>query len=180
MLCASVFLTLLAAAAITPLTQGTNHTRLLSQVVHQKLLNALLADSTTLYLMQKAFFPLQGLPPQLVQIYLCVTVGSTLPENCDEHSSLSEVSINFPHCQRFAWSSSALVFLLSFDKLVVLDNVLSTFVYRLSVSPHTVLPFEIDVDSLPCDISEDDLLEGLIELLTWVCSSCTCSCNLIP
>ena len=137
------------------------------------MLDALLADSTTLYLMQKAFFPLQGLPPQLVEIFLCVTVGSAVPENCDEHSSLSGESINFPHCQRFEWSSSALVFLLSFDQLVVLDNVLSTFVYRLSVSPHTVLPFEIDVDSLPCDISEDDLLEGLKQLLTWVCSSCT-------
>ena len=102
MLCASVFLTLLTAAAITSLTQRTNHTRLPSQVVHQKLLDALLADSTTLYFMQKTFFPLQGLPPQLVEIliFLCVTVGSALPENCDEHSSLSEVSINFPHCQR--------------------------------------------------------------------------------
>ena len=168
MLYASVFLSLLTAAAITPLTQGTNHTRLPSQVVHQKLLDALLADSTTLYLMQKAFVPLQGLPPHLVQMYLCVIVGGALPQHCGQHSSFSSASNNFSYRQQFQWSSSSLVFLLSFDQLVVLDNVISTAIYRLSVSPHRALPIQLHIDSLPSDVSEDDLLEGLIQLLTWV------------
>ena len=163
-----VLLTLLTAAAVTPLTQCTNNTR--QQIVHQKLQDALLADSTTLYLMQKVFFPLQGLPPNLVGIFMCVTVGGALPEHCGWHSSFSSASNNFSYRQKFQWSSSALVFLISFDQLVVLDNVISTTIYRSSVSPHTILPIKLHIDSLPSDVSEDDLLEGLIQLLTWVCS----------
>ena len=164
-----ILLTLLTAAAIIPLTQSTNHTR--QQIVHQTLQDALLADSTTLYLMQKVFFPLQGLPPHLVGISVCVTVGSALPEHCGPHSSFSSPSNNFSFRQKFQWSSSALVFLISFDQLVVLDNVISTSIYRSSVSPHTILPIQLHIDSLPSDVSEDDLLEGLIHLLTWVCSA---------
>ena len=182
MLYASVFLSLLTAAAINPLTQGTNHTRLPSQVVHQKLQDALLADSTTLYLMQKVFFPLQGLPPHLVSMFVCVTVGSTPPdEYCDQLSSLSGASHNFSYySQQFQWSSSSLVFLISFDQLVVLDNVISTTIYRFSVSPHYNLTIQLHIDSLPSDISEDDLLEGLLQLLTWVRSICTVAANDLP
>ena len=56
---ASVFLSLLTVAA-------TNRTA--QQVVHQKLEDALLANSQALYLMQKIFFPLQWLPPTSVVI----------------------------------------------------------------------------------------------------------------
>ena len=164
-------LSLLTACAvmITPLTQSTNH--ITPQVVHQKLEDALLADRTILYLMKKVFFPLQGLPPNLVEISVCVTVGSGLPENCDENSSFSGTS-NFSYWQSFQWSSSALVFLISFDQLIILDNVISIFVYRLNISPHYHLPIQLHIDSLPADISEDDLVEGLIQLLTWVSSAC--------
>ena len=110
-------LSLLTACAvmITPLTQSTTH--ITPQVVHQKLEDALLADRTILYLMQKVFFPLQGLPPNLVEISVCVTVGSGLLENCDENSFFSGASnFSYWHCQSFQWSSSALVFLISFAK----------------------------------------------------------------
>lgn len=106
-------------------------------------------------------------------MYLCVTVGGALPEHCGQHSSFSSASNNFSFRQKFQWSSSALVFLISFDHLLVLDNVISTLIYRLSISPDIVLPIQLDIDSLPCDISEDDLLEGLIQLLIWVCSDAT-------
>jgi len=165
-------LSLLTACAvtITPLTQSTNHITPQVVHVHQKLEDALQADRTVLNLMQKVFFPLQGLPPNVVDISVCVTVGSGLPENCDEHSSSSGAS-NFSYWQLFQWSSSALAFLISFDQLVVLDNVISTFVYRLNISPHYHIPIQLHIDSLPADISEDDLVEGLIQLLTWVSSA---------
>ena len=137
------------------------------QVVHQKLKDALLADRTILNLMQKVFFPLQGLPPNEVEISVRVIVGSGLPENCDENSSFSGAS-NFSYWQLFQWSSSALVFLISFDQLVVLDNVVNTFIYRMNTSPRYYLPIQLHIDTLPADISEDDLVEGLIQLLTWV------------
>jgi len=109
--------------------------------------------------------------PNEVAISVRVIVGSGLPENCDENSSISGAS-NFSYWQSFQWSSSALVFLISFDQLVVLDNVISAIIYRLNVSPHYYLPIQLHIDSLPADISENDLVEGLIQLLTWVCSAC--------
>ena len=163
MLYASVFLSLLTVAA-------TNCTA--QQVVHQKLEDALLGNSQALYLMQKVFFPLQWFPPTSVVIRVCLTVGGAVPGHCDKHSSFSGVSSNFSYWQQFQWSSSALVFLISIDQLIALDNVISATIYLLNNSPHYHLPIQLHVDSLPSGITEDDLLEGMIELLTWVRSVC--------
>ena len=120
--------------------------------------------------MQKVFFPLQRFPPTSVVIRVCLTVGGTMPGHCDKHSSFSGASNNFSYWQQFQWSSSALAFLISIDQLIALDNVISAYIYLLNNSPH--LPIQLHIDSLPSGITEDDLLEGLIELLTWVCCVC--------
>ena len=115
-------------------------------------------------------------------ICVCLTVGGTMPGHCDKHSSFSGASNNFSYWQQFQWSSSALVFLISLDQLIALDNVISAYIYLLNNSPHYHLPIQLHVDSLSSGITEDDLLEGLIELLTWVCSVCEqfiCSYDII-
>ena len=57
-------------------------------------------------------------------MFVCVTAGILPDEYCDQNFPLSGASHNFSYYrQQFQWSSSSLVFLISFDQLVVLDNV---------------------------------------------------------
>ena len=71
-----------------------------SQVVYQKLEDALIADSSVLYLMQEIFIPSKLLPRDLVYLRVCVTVGRVLPGDCD-NSSLTGGQRYFTYCQKF-------------------------------------------------------------------------------
>ena len=53
----------------------------------------------------------------------CVTVGSVEPESCDDSFfKLHDGQSNCSYCQKFQWSSSALVDLISTDQLLILNN----------------------------------------------------------
>ena len=119
-----VFMILLTVAV---LAQSNPHTA--TQVVYQKLEDALVADPNLKYLIKLAFFSSQTLSRDLVYLNICVTVGSVQPGSC-ENSSLPGGQSNFSYCQRFQWSSSALVNFISFDQLVILDNVISEGILR--------------------------------------------------
>ena len=135
------------------------------QVLFQKLKNALIVDNDTLYQMQKAFFPLQGLPRDYV--YLNVTVGKTLTKRCAGYSS-PDVLSNFTYCQSFQWSSSPILGLISNDQFLILDNVLSRLV-QIWFQRRSWLAVRLQIDSLPSSVSKENLLEGLLQLLNWVC-----------
>ena len=153
-----VFMSLLTVAVFA---QSKPHTA--TQVVYQKLEDA---DPNLKYLIKLAFFSSQTLSRDLVYLNVCVTVGSVQPRSC-ENSSLPGGQSNFSYCQRFQWSSSALVNFISFDQLVVLDNVISESIFDKMVHrKYTDVP--IKIDALPFCTTKDDILAALMQLLPWV------------
>ena len=118
-----------------------------SFVVYQKLENALVTNHEVLYLLQEALFPSQGLNRgDWLDLATCVMVDSVQDENC-EKSHFSGEQRNFTYCRNFEWSSSALLDLIPYDQLFVLDNVLGEVIFYLihiySISPHTTPRFYI-------------------------------------
>ena len=156
-----VFMILLTVAV---LAQCKPHTA--TQFVYQKLEDALIADPNLKYLIKLAFFSSQMLSHDLVYLNVCVTVGSVQPGSC-ENSSLPGGQSNFTYCQRFQWSSSALVNFISFDQLVILDNVISESIFANMVH-WKYLDFPIQIDALPFCTTKDDILAALMQLLPWV------------
>ena len=132
------------------------------QVVHQKLENALKTNRDTLYLMQGAFFPFDGFPPDFVYLDVCIAVGTG---RCN---TFSGVLNNSSYHQKVQWSSTALLDLISNDQLLIMDNVWCRAVQN-GIRHCSWLPMHLQIDSLPGGISEKDLVEALIQLLFWVC-----------
>ena len=153
-----IFLTLLAVES---------YSNIAPQVIYQKLEEALIADSNVLYVIQEAFIPSRILPRNFVHLYLCITVGSVQPANCD-NSSLFGGQNNFSYCRAFQWSSSPLLDLISIDQLFVLDNVISVWVFHIPEHPKGI-HVPLHIDTLPCDTTEDGILAALMQLLPWVC-----------
>ena len=138
-----------------------------TQIIYQKLKDALIADSDVLYLMQQTFFPSESLSQDLIYISICVTVGSEQPASCN-NSSLSGGHNNLSYCQRFQWSSSPLVEFISIDQLLIMDNVISESIVRIFEHRESV-NVSFKIDTLPCESTEDDILAALMQLLPWVC-----------
>ena len=162
MLHASIWLILLVAAVVVKCNPN-----IAPQVVSQKLKDALITDKGVLYRMQEAFFPSQSLSHDMVFLNICVTVSGVQPESC-ENSSLVGGQNNFTYCQNFQWSSSALVGLISFDQLLILDNVISESIVRIIIH-REYIDVSLHIDSVPCGTTENDILPALIQLLPWVC-----------
>ena len=87
--------------------QSTHH--FAPQVVYQKLEHALTTDSNIRYLMQQKFFPSQKPSPDIVFIYVNITVNSMgVSESCGGHHPLPDKLIKFPYYQKFQWSKFSL------------------------------------------------------------------------
>ena len=136
-----------------------------SQVVYHKLEDALIADSNVLYMMQEVFIPSKILPRDLVFLHVC---KGKVQRGSFDNSSLLGGQSNFTYCQYFQWSSSALVDLISFDQLFILDNVISYNVFQI-IEHRRHLDVPLHIDTLPCETMEDDILAALMQLLPWVC-----------
>ena len=95
------FLILLAAAVVVQSNPQI-------AVIAQKLGDALIADSSLLYMMQEVFISSKTLPHDLVCLRICVTVGSELPGDCDNSSLLGEQS-NFTYCHCRSFSGAVLL-----------------------------------------------------------------------
>ena len=95
-----------------------------------------------------------------------MTVDRVLPGDCDNSSFFGGQS-NFTYCQRFQWSSSALVDLISVDQLLILDNVISYNVFHI-IEHRGGVDVPLHIDTLPCETTEDDILAALMQLLPWV------------
>lgn len=154
-----IFLISLLVAVITG--ESKNH------IAYQKLEDALTGNKTALYEMQKAFFPLKGSSRDVVYLHVCVAVGSVQPGSYD-NSSLTGEQNNSTYCQRFQWSSSTLVDLISVDQLLILDNLLSeNIIHVIEHQKYMELPLQIY--NLTYDTKRDDILAALMRLLPWVC-----------
>ena len=82
-------------------------------------------------------------------------------------TKLRDEQSNFSYCQKFQWSSSALVDLISTEQLLILDNVISeNIIHVIEHQKYMAVPLQID--TLPCDIRVDDILTALMRLLPWV------------
>ena len=137
-----------------------------TQLVYQKLEDALTGNKTLLYQMQEAFYPLKGSSQDVVYLQVCVAVGSVQSGSYD-NSSLSGGQSNFSYCQKFQWSSSALVDLILVDQLLIMDNLLSEdIIHVVEHQKYMAVPLQIYI---PCDITADDILAALMRLLPWVC-----------
>ena len=128
-----------------------------SEAVYLKLQNALLTDHQNQYLMQEVFFPSQDFSPNWLYLYVCVRVSSVQPGGCKNFDEQS----NFSYCQKFQWSSYALANLISVDQLLILDNVFSETIVRIT-QHRKFLHFSLHIDSLPCTVTEDDMLAALV------------------
>ena len=138
--------------------QGESHTE--SEAVYLKLENVLLTDHKSRYMMQRAFFPSQDFSPDWLYLNVCIIVNSVQPGGCGDFGGQS----NFTYCQKFQWSSSALANLISIDQLLILDNVISESIVRIT-QHRKYLQFPLHIDSLPCYATEDDILSALLQLL---------------
>ena len=136
-----------------------------SAILRQKLKDCLNMKHKVLYQMHKAFFLSQKFPLDWLYCHVCVTVGSEHPRSCGQG--------NFTYCQKFQWSSSALVDLISIDQLLIMDNVLSECIIHTIDHPiYNYIRVPLYIDNLPCGITEDDILPVLMQLLAWVCVMC--------
>ena len=162
---ASIFLGLLAAAVVVE-----GNPPVAPQVVYLKIKDTLIADSIVLYLMQEAFFPYHSLSRDLIYLNVCVTAGGVQPGICDNTSLFGEQN-NFSYCQYFQWSSSALLNFISFDQLLILDNVISESIIRI-IMHREYIDVPLHIGTVPCETTEDDILAALMQVLPWVCISC--------
>ena len=159
-LLSGIFLISLLVAVVT----GESKTHL----VYRKLEDALTGNKTVLYEMQVAFFPSKGSSRDVLYLHVCVTVGSMQPESY-ENSSLPGGQSNFTYyCQKFQWSSSALVDLISIDQLLIMDNMISESIIHV-VEHQKYMKVPLQIYNIPCDITDDDILAALMRLLPWVC-----------
>ena len=149
------FFLLMAAAMI-----GQSESHVASEAVYLKLQNVLLTDQKNRYMMQSVFFPSQDFSPDWLYLNVCVTVNSGNCDDFDGHSNLS-------YCQKFQWSSSAMANLISIDQLLILDNVMSESIVRIT-QHRKYLHFPLHIDSLPCYATEEDIMGALMQLLPWV------------
>ena len=60
--------------------------------------------------------------------------------------------------------------LISNDQLLVLDNVIIERINSF-INHQAELEVPLQMDTLPCDVTEDDILEALMQLLPWVSTS---------
>ena len=54
--------------------------------------------------------------------------------------------------------------------LLVLDNVIIECINRI-MKHHAELKVPLRIDTLPCDVTLDDILDALMQLLPWVSTS---------
>ena len=113
--------------------------------------------------MQEVFFSSQDFSPDWLYLYVCVRVNSVQPGSCKKFDGQS----NFSYCQKFQWSSYALTNFISIDQLLILDNVFSESIVRIT-QHWKFLHFPLYIDSLYCNVTDDDILAALVQLLPWV------------
>ena len=136
------------------------------QDTYQKLEKSLIQNRIVLHQMQEALFSSQNLPPDSVRLNVCVTVGSVQPGNCDNSFSPGG-EVKFSYCQKFQWSRSVLLNLIPDDQLLILDNVIIERINHF-IEHKVELKLALQIDVLHCDVTLNDILEALMQLLPWV------------
>ena len=136
--------------------------------VQKRIEDALVGTPEILYKMQQVFFPnlhTHLRPVEIVIMEPCINVDSF---NCtDNHSTTG----NFSKCWQLQWSNSPLLNVITVDELLAFDNVFTSMFYsRISGSGQEIIPMKIPIhlNSLPCAVTESDILQVVSLTLSWV------------
>ena len=149
--------------------------------LYQQLEAALINSLQTLHTLKQTFLlPQRSLYP-LIAVTVYVRVGEMRPDRCSNstdqtpafHSGSSDNnSSGYTIGQEiwdFQWSSSALLSLITADELLSFDNTLFVAFYStIGPGAHFSAIIELQVDSLPCTPTKEDMTASLTTLLTWV------------
>ena len=132
--------------------------------VYEKVEDALVSNPEILYMIRQVFLQtlhIQLPPVDVVDIEPCIKVDRF--EDCSAKG-------NYSKCWQFQWSNSPLLNVITVDELLAFENVFSVVVYsRIAGSViGRYLTIPLHIDSLPCTVSESEILQTLAMIISWV------------
>ena len=153
-----------------------------SSYFYRQLESALLRNPNALYALHTAFFEPNRVPREIAEIDLHLNIDHMGPSNCttagpnqwslaNGTNDTSKHNDSQPHKYSwpFKWSQSAVLSQINAGELWVFDNVLTPILYgKVSTDFRRVAHITIDVPSLPCKPTRDDVLWTVTNFLTWV------------
>ena len=153
-----------------------------SSYFYRQLESALLRNPNALYALHTAFFEPNRVPREIAQINLHLNIDHMGPSNCTtagpnqwslangaNDTSKHNDSQLYEYHWFFKWSHSAVLSQINVGELWVFDNLLTMILYqKFSVSYRRTANITLDVPSLPCKPTRDDVLWTVTNFLIWV------------
>ena len=153
-----------------------------SSYLYRQLESALLSNPNALFALHTAFFEPNRVPREVAQIDLNLNIDHMGPSNCTtagpnqwflangtNDTSKNNNSQLYEYFWSFKWSQSAVLSQINIGELSTLDSVLTPLLYgRVSTSHHRVAHITLNVLSLPCKLTYDEVLWTMTTFLTWV------------
>ena len=150
--------------------------------LYRQLESALLNNPDGLYALHTAFFEPNRVSREVVYVHLHLKISHMGPSNCTtagpnqwslangtRDTSGNNDSQLYEYIWSFKWSSSAVLSQINMGELLVFDNLLTPLLYiRVSTSHHRAATITLHVPSLPCKLTDGDVLSTVIAFLTWV------------
>ena len=153
-----------------------------SSYFYSQLESALLSNPNALYALHTAFFEPNRVPREVANINLHLTINHMGPTNCttagpnqvslangtNDTSKHSDSQL-YEYFWQFKWSQSAVLSQINVGELLAFDDTLTTLLYgRVSTSNRGNAHITLDVPSLPCKLTRDDVLWTVTNFFTWV------------
>ena len=155
-----------------------------SSYFYRQLESALLRNPNALYALHTAFFEPNRVPREVAQIALHLNIDHMGPSNCttvgpnqwplangtnDTSTHNDSQSQEYKYFWRIKWSYSSVLSQIDVEELLAFDNILTVIFYgRVSSSFYRDAHVTLDVPSLPCKLTRDDVLWTVTNFLTWV------------
>ena len=153
-----------------------------SSYFYSQLESALLSNPNALYALHTAFFEPNRVPREVANINLHLTINHMGPTNCttegpnqlsldngtNDTSKHNDIQL-YEYVWQFKWSQSAVLSQINVGELLAFDDTLTTLLYRrVSTKFRRVAHITLDVPSLPCKLTRDDVLWTVTNFFTWV------------
>ena len=162
-----------------------------SSYFYIQLESALLRNPNALYALHTAFFEPNRVPREVTHISLHLNISHMGPSNCTtagpnqwslangtNNTSKHNDSQLYEYYWSFQWSHSAVLSQINVGELWVFDNILTMILYgRVSTPHYRNAHITLDVPSLPCKPTRDDVLWTVITFLTWVSNTVFTICD---
>ena len=165
----------LVVAAVLGLTasrcDNLENSAAVCNMLYQQMEAALLKEPENLYKLRQTFFPNSQAEPTVVGVVFSLHLNNVSSELCSDDGMNSSLdSLHLP--QKFFWSSSVVIAalnprileLFTPELLYLIDKQTSTY-YDYNVDDLILI---LDIDSLSCSPSSDEILNGLMDLTTQV------------